>query len=156
MATLPKLDADLNGTLIDQTNYRSMIGSLIYLTSSKPDLVQVVCYYAHYEASPTEKYLKEVKRIFRYLKKTIHMGLLYPKDSGFELTAFLDADHAGCLDTRKSTSEGIQFLGDKLVGLDVKETGLHYGVNCRSRVHGNIRKLCLNSLDESTTYGLWL
>ncbi|GJV77770.1 hypothetical protein Tco_1509354 [Tanacetum coccineum] len=59
--------------------------------------------------------LKEVKRIFKYLKGTINMGLWYPKDSGFELTAFSDADHAGCLDTRKSTSGGIQFLGDKIV-----------------------------------------
>ncbi|GJR99498.1 retrovirus-related pol polyprotein from transposon TNT 1-94 [Tanacetum coccineum] len=64
---------------------------------------------------PTEKHLKEVKRIFRYLRGTINIGLWYPKDSGFELTAFLDADHAGCIDTRKSTSRGIQFLGDKLV-----------------------------------------
>ncbi|GJS65488.1 ribonuclease H-like domain-containing protein [Tanacetum coccineum] len=87
--------------------------SLMYLTSSRPDLVQAVCYCAHYQARLTEKHLKEVKRMFRYLKGTINMGL-YPKDSGFELTAFLDADHAGCIDTRKSTSQGIQFLGDKL------------------------------------------
>ncbi|GJR27516.1 retrovirus-related pol polyprotein from transposon TNT 1-94 [Tanacetum coccineum] len=71
---------------------------------------------ARYQARPTQqKHLKEVKRIFKYLKGTINMGLWYPKDSGFELTAFSDADHAGCLDTRKSTSGGIQFLGDKLV-----------------------------------------
>ncbi|GJV33965.1 hypothetical protein Tco_1394365 [Tanacetum coccineum] len=62
-----------------------------------------------------EKHLKEVKRIFRFLKGTINMGLWYPKDSGFALTAFSDADHARCLDTRKSTSKGIQFLGEKLV-----------------------------------------
>ncbi|GJQ99594.1 hypothetical protein Tco_0522579 [Tanacetum coccineum] len=62
-----------------------------------------------------KKHLKEVKRIFRYLKGTINMRLWYPKDSGFELTAFSDADHAGCIDTRKSTSGGIQFLGEKLV-----------------------------------------
>ncbi|GKB00977.1 retrovirus-related pol polyprotein from transposon TNT 1-94 [Tanacetum coccineum] len=115
MATSPKLDADLSGTPVDKTNYRSMIGSLMYLTASRPDLVQVVCYYARYQARPTEKHFKEVKRIFRYLKKTIHMGLYYLKDSGFNLTAFSDADHAGCLDSRKSTSGGIQFLGDKLV-----------------------------------------
>ncbi|GJV53653.1 hypothetical protein Tco_0554496 [Tanacetum coccineum] len=96
MATSPKQDADLSG--------------------SRPDLGQAVCYCAHYQVRPTEKHLKEVKRIFRYLKKIIRMGLWYPKDSGFELTAFLDADHAGCLDTRKSTSGGIQFLGDKLAG----------------------------------------
>ncbi|GKB04570.1 hypothetical protein Tco_0832713 [Tanacetum coccineum] len=92
-----------------------MIGSLMYLTSGRPDIVQEVCYRACYQASPTGKHLKEVKRIFRYLKGTINMGLWYPKDSGFELTTFSDADHAGCIDTRKRTSKGIQFLGDKLV-----------------------------------------
>ncbi|GJR73601.1 hypothetical protein Tco_0085966 [Tanacetum coccineum] len=81
----------------------------------RPDLVQAVCYCARYQARPTQKHLKEVKRIFKYLKGTINMRLWYPKDFGFELTAFSDADHAGCLDTWKSTSEGIQFLGDKLV-----------------------------------------
>ncbi|GJW51277.1 hypothetical protein Tco_0092628 [Tanacetum coccineum] len=79
------------------------------------DIVQAVCYCARYQARPTQKHLKEVKRIFKYLKGTINMGIWYPKDSGFELTAFSDADHAGCIDTRKSTSGGIQFLGDKLV-----------------------------------------
>ncbi|GJR41076.1 hypothetical protein Tco_1216760 [Tanacetum coccineum] len=92
-----------------------MIRSLMYLTSSRPDLLQVVCYCARYQARPTEKHLKEVKRIFRYLRGTINMGLWYLKDSGFELIAFPDVDHAGCLDTCKSTSGGIQFLGEKLV-----------------------------------------
>ncbi|GJZ28217.1 retrovirus-related pol polyprotein from transposon TNT 1-94 [Tanacetum coccineum] len=81
LATKPKLDEDLSGKPVDQTEYRSKIMSLMYLTSSRPDIVQAVCYC----------------------------------DSGFELIAFSDADHAGCLDTRKSTSGGIQFLGDKLV-----------------------------------------
>ncbi|GJV65399.1 retrovirus-related pol polyprotein from transposon TNT 1-94 [Tanacetum coccineum] len=116
MATKPKLDADLSGTPVDQTRYHSMTGSLMYLTSIRPYIVQAVCYCARYQARPTEKHLKEVKRIFRYLKRTINMGLWYTKDSVFELTAFSDADHAGCLDTRKSTSGGIQFLGEKLVG----------------------------------------
>ncbi|GJX13372.1 retrovirus-related pol polyprotein from transposon TNT 1-94 [Tanacetum coccineum] len=115
LATKPKLDVDLSGEPVDQSDYRSKIGSLMYLTSSRPDLVQAVCYCACYQARPTQKHLKEVKRIFKYLKGTINMGLWYPKDSGFELTTFSDADHAGCLDTRKSTSGGIQFLGDKLV-----------------------------------------
>ncbi|GJY70714.1 hypothetical protein Tco_0474417 [Tanacetum coccineum] len=110
MATKPKLDADLSGKLVDQTDYRSKIGSLMYLTSSRPDIVQVVCYFTMYQARPTEKHLKEVKRIFRYLKGTINMGLWYLKDSGFELTAFSDVHHAGCIDTRKSTLGGIQFL----------------------------------------------
>ncbi|GKA95817.1 retrovirus-related pol polyprotein from transposon TNT 1-94 [Tanacetum coccineum] len=108
LATKPKLDVDLSGEPVDQSDYRSKIGSLMYLTSSRPDLVQAVCYCARYQARPTQKHLKEVKRIFKYLKGTINMGLWYPKDSGFELTTFSDADHAGCLDTRKSTSGGIQ------------------------------------------------
>ncbi|GJV15897.1 hypothetical protein Tco_1361220 [Tanacetum coccineum] len=115
MATKPKLDADLSGKLVDQTDYRSKIKSLIYLTSSRPDIVQAVCYCARYRARPTKKHLKEVKRIFRYLRGTINIGLWYLKDSGFELTTFFDADHARCIDTRKSTSGGIRFLGDKLV-----------------------------------------
>nr|GEY33061.1 hypothetical protein [Tanacetum cinerariifolium] len=64
MATKPKLDADLSGKLVEQTDYHSKIGSLMYLTSSRPDIVQAVCYYARYKARPTEKHLKEVKRIF--------------------------------------------------------------------------------------------
>ncbi|GKB75896.1 retrovirus-related pol polyprotein from transposon TNT 1-94, partial [Tanacetum coccineum] len=110
MAIKPKLDADLSGILIDQTDYHSKIGSLMYLTSSRPDIVQAVCYCACYQARLTQKHLKEVKKIFRYLRGTINMELWYPKDYGFELTDFLDADHAGCLDTRKSTFGRMQFL----------------------------------------------
>ncbi|GJR03225.1 copia protein [Tanacetum coccineum] len=72
-------------------------------------------------ARPIDKHLKEVKRIFRYLRQTINMGLWYPKDSGFELIAYVDADHAWCNDDCKSTSEGIQFLGDKLVNWSSKK-----------------------------------
>nr|GEW73687.1 hypothetical protein [Tanacetum cinerariifolium] len=115
MAMKPKLDTDLSGNPLDQTDYRSKIGSLVYLTSSRPDIVQAVCFYARYQSRPTKKHLKEVKRIFRYLRGTVYMGLWYPKDSSFELTSFSDDDHAGCIDSRKSTSGGIQFLGDKLV-----------------------------------------
>nr|GEV65960.1 hypothetical protein [Tanacetum cinerariifolium] len=116
------LDADLSGTSIDQPKYHSMVEALMYLTESRPDIMHATCYCARYQAKPTEKHLTAVKRIFRYLKVTIHMGLWYPKDTGFELTAFLDSDHAGCLDSRKSTSGGIQFLGgDKLVSWSSKK-----------------------------------
>ncbi|GKA41781.1 retrovirus-related pol polyprotein from transposon TNT 1-94, partial [Tanacetum coccineum] len=107
---IPKLDADLSGEPVDQTDYHSKIEPLMYLTSSRPDIVQAICYCVRYQARPTEKQLKEVKRIFRYLRGTINMGLWYPKGSGFELTAFSDVKHARCIDTRKSTSGGIQFL----------------------------------------------
>nr|GEZ72693.1 retrovirus-related Pol polyprotein from transposon TNT 1-94 [Tanacetum cinerariifolium] len=116
------LDANLSGTPIDQTKYQIMVGALMYLTASRPDIVHATCYCARYQAKPTEKHLDAVKRIFRYLKDTIHMGLCYPKDTGFELTAFSDLDHAGYLDSCKSTSGGIQFLGgDKLVSWSSKK-----------------------------------
>ncbi|GJZ82664.1 retrovirus-related pol polyprotein from transposon TNT 1-94, partial [Tanacetum coccineum] len=115
MATKP-LDADLSGTLVNQMKYRSMVGALMYLITSRPDIVHATCYCALYQAIPTKKHLRDVKRIFRYLKNTINMGLWYSKDTDFELTAFSDSDHAGCLDSHKSTSGGIQFLGgDTLV-----------------------------------------
>nr|GEU98526.1 ribonuclease H-like domain-containing protein [Tanacetum cinerariifolium] len=116
------LDADLSGTLVDQMKYRSMVGALMYLTTSRPDIMHATCYCAHYQAKLAEKHLTAVKQIFRYLKDIIHVGLWYLKDTGFELTAFLDSDHAGCLDSRKSTSGGIQFLGgDKLVSWSSKK-----------------------------------
>ncbi|GJW12412.1 retrovirus-related pol polyprotein from transposon TNT 1-94 [Tanacetum coccineum] len=88
------LDADLSGTLVDQTKYHSIVEALKYLTASRPDIIHATCYCARYQAKPTEKHLTAVKRIFRYLKDTINMGLWYSKDIGFDLTAFLDSDHA--------------------------------------------------------------
>nr|GEY48297.1 hypothetical protein [Tanacetum cinerariifolium] len=102
-----KLDLDQIGTLVDATKYRSMIGALMYLTLSRPNIVHATCVCARYQAHPTEKHLKEVKRIFGYLRGTVNMGLWYTKDSGFELTGFSDADYAGCKDTFKSTSGGV-------------------------------------------------
>ncbi|GKA33342.1 retrovirus-related pol polyprotein from transposon TNT 1-94 [Tanacetum coccineum] len=106
METKHKLDLDTNRTLVDATQYQSMIGSLMYLTSSRSDIVHATCLCARYQAQPTEKYLKEVKRIFRYLWGTANMGLWYTKDSGFKLTSFSDADHTGSHETFKSTSGG--------------------------------------------------
>ncbi|GJU01246.1 retrovirus-related pol polyprotein from transposon TNT 1-94 [Tanacetum coccineum] len=116
-----KLDLDQNGSPVDATKYRSMIGALMYLTSSRPDIVHATCLCARYQAKPTEKHLKEVKRIFRYLRGTVNTGLWYSKDSGIELTGFSDADYAGCKDTFKSTSGGAQFLGEKLVSWSSKK-----------------------------------
>ncbi|GJW89441.1 retrovirus-related pol polyprotein from transposon TNT 1-94 [Tanacetum coccineum] len=109
-----KLDLDQNGSLVDATKYHSMIGALMYLTSSRPNIVHATCLCARYQAKPIEKHLKEVKRIFRYLRGTVNMSLWYTKDSGFELIGLSDADYAGCKDTFKSTSSGAQFLGEKL------------------------------------------
>nr|GEW48997.1 uncharacterized mitochondrial protein AtMg00810-like [Tanacetum cinerariifolium] len=107
---------------LKQTPRACKVRDLMYLTASRPNIMHATCYCARYQAQPIEKHLTAVKRVFRYLKDTIHMGLWYPKDTGFELTAFSDSDHAGCLDLRKSTSGGIQFLGgDKLVSWSSKK-----------------------------------
>nr|GFB24019.1 hypothetical protein [Tanacetum cinerariifolium] len=104
------LDTDLSGTPIDQTKYNSKVGALMYLIASRPDIMHATCYCARYQAQPTEKHLNAVKRIFRYLKDTIYMGLWYPKDTGFELASFPDSDHAGCLDSRKITSGEAEYV----------------------------------------------
>ncbi|GJV29335.1 hypothetical protein Tco_1385783 [Tanacetum coccineum] len=120
MVEKSKLDEDKEGNAVDPSHYRGMIGTLLYLTASRPDLQFAICMCARYQARPTEKHLNAVKRIFRYLKGTVHRGLWYPKDSSFALTAFADADHAGCQDTRRSTSGSIQLLGDRLVSWSSK------------------------------------
>ncbi|GJX92331.1 copia protein [Tanacetum coccineum] len=109
-----RLDADLQGTPTDQTTYRRMIGGLMYLISSRPYIAFATFVCARYQARPTIKHLKEVKRIFWYLRQSYNMGLWYPKDSGLELIAYSDADHARCKDDCKSTSGGLKFLGGKL------------------------------------------
>nr|GFA81945.1 hypothetical protein [Tanacetum cinerariifolium] len=115
MVEQAKLKFDLVGKPVDHTDYRSMIGSLIYVTSSRPDIMFAMCMCARYQANPNEHHVSAAKRIFRYLKGTINLGLWYPKDYGFDLTAYSDADHAGGHLDRKSTSGSVQFLGDKLV-----------------------------------------
>nr|GEY35468.1 hypothetical protein [Tanacetum cinerariifolium] len=95
-----KLYKDPLGIPVDQTRFCSMVGSLMYLTASRPDLVFAVCMCARYQASPTKKHLETLKRVFRYLRGTINWGLWYPKDTAMALTAYADANHAGCQDTR--------------------------------------------------------
>ncbi|GJW00563.1 uncharacterized mitochondrial protein-like protein [Tanacetum coccineum] len=115
-----KLDEDTQGKVVDPTHYRGMVGTLMYLTDSRPDLTFVVCMCARYQANPTKKHLHTVKRIFKYLRGTVNRGLWYPKDSSIALIAYADADHAGCQDTRRSTSGCMQLLGDRLVSWSSK------------------------------------
>ncbi|GJU14512.1 copia protein [Tanacetum coccineum] len=114
-----KLDEDLLGTPVDAILYRDMIGSLMYLKSSRLNLIYAVYLCAWYQEKPTEKHLNAVKRIFRYLKGTINMGLWYLKDIGMSL--YSDINHVGCQDTRRSTSGSAQFLGHKLVSWSSKK-----------------------------------
>ncbi|GJY13922.1 retrovirus-related pol polyprotein from transposon TNT 1-94 [Tanacetum coccineum] len=120
MVEKSKLDDDTQGKAVDPTYYCGMVGTLMYLTSSRPDLVYAVCMCARYQARPTVKHVHAVKRIFRYLRGTVNRGLRYSKDSAIALTAFAVADHAGCQDTRRSTSGSMQMLGDRLVSWSSK------------------------------------
>ncbi|GJX30580.1 retrovirus-related pol polyprotein from transposon TNT 1-94 [Tanacetum coccineum] len=120
MVAKSKLDEDTQGKAVDPTHYRGMIGTLMYLTASRPDLTFVVCMCVRYQAKPTKNHLHAVKRIFKYLRGTVNRGLWYPNDSSIALTAYADADHAGCQDTRRSTSVCMQLLGDRLVSWSSK------------------------------------
>ncbi|XP_070046977.1 secreted RxLR effector protein 161-like [Nicotiana tomentosiformis] len=105
IATTTKLDIDEPGSFVDQKLYRGMIGSLLYLTASRPGIVFSVGLYARFQENPKESHLTTIKRILRYLKGTIDLCLLYPKGSNFNLVGYADADYASFLVDRKSTSE---------------------------------------------------
>nr|GFA76980.1 uncharacterized mitochondrial protein AtMg00810-like [Tanacetum cinerariifolium] len=113
MVDKSKLNEDKKGKVVDPSHYRGMIGTLFYLTASRPDLQFAICMCARYQARPTEKHIHAVKRIFQNLRGTVNQGLWYLKDFSLALTAFADADHAGCQDTRRITSGSLQFLGEK-------------------------------------------
>ncbi|KAJ9568046.1 hypothetical protein OSB04_004012 [Centaurea solstitialis] len=121
MAPPLSLDKDSKGKPVDVTLYRGMIGSLLYLTASRPDIMYSTCLCARYQAEPKESHLTAVKRIFRYLKGTPNLGLWYSNDSGFDLTAYSDSDFAGCKIDRKSTTGGCHLLGGKLVSWTSKK-----------------------------------
>nr|GFD04262.1 uncharacterized mitochondrial protein AtMg00810-like [Tanacetum cinerariifolium] len=104
MVEKTKLDEDREGKYVDPSHYRGMIGTLLYLIASEPDLKFAICMCARYQARPTEKHVHAVKRIIRYLRGTVNQGLWYLKDSSVALSVFADADHAGCQVTRRSTS----------------------------------------------------
>jgi hypothetical protein len=115
MCTNGHLDLNLGGTSGDQKVYRSMIGSLLYLWASRPDIMLSVCMCERFQAAPKDCHLRVVKRIMRYLVLTHNLGLWYPKGSHFELLGYMDADYARCKVDRKSTSGTCQFLGWSLV-----------------------------------------
>jgi hypothetical protein len=109
MSTTTALDADEEGEHVDQKEYRSMIGSLLYLTATRPDIQFSVCLCACFQASPRTSHWQAVKRIFRYLRHTPDFGLWYSASSSLALHGLLDADFAGCRLDRKSTSGTCQF-----------------------------------------------
>ncbi|KAJ9548783.1 hypothetical protein OSB04_021326 [Centaurea solstitialis] len=121
METHKHLTADVEGEEVDVHHYRSMIGSLMYLTASRPDIMFAVCVCARFQVRPKESHLHAVKRIFKYLKGQPRLGLWYPNDSSFDLVAYTDSDYGGANLDRKSTSGGCQFLGGRLVSWQCKK-----------------------------------
>ncbi|GJW72845.1 hypothetical protein Tco_0132215 [Tanacetum coccineum] len=112
---------DEEAEAVDVHLYRSMIGSLMYLTASRPDIMFAVCACARFQVTPKTSHIHAVKRIFRYLKGQPKLGLWYPRDSPFDLEAFSDSDYAGASLDRKSTTGGCQFLGRRLISWQCKK-----------------------------------
>jgi hypothetical protein len=121
MGTNGHLDLDMGGKSMDQKVYRSVIGSLLYLCASRPDIMFRVCMCARFQATPKECHMRTVKRIMRYLILTLNLGLWYPKGSHFDLIGYSDVDYARCKVDRKSTSGTCQFLSRSLVSWSSKK-----------------------------------
>ena len=115
MNTTTKLNKDENGKLVDENRFRGMIGSLLYLTASRPDIMFATCLYARFQSSPRESHLNTIKRYFKYPSGSLHLGIWYPRCSSFDLISYSDTDFADSLIDRKSTSRTYQFLGQYLV-----------------------------------------
>jgi hypothetical protein len=106
---------------VDPTHFRAIIGSLMYLTASRPDIMFAVCLCARFQSKPKESHMKGVRRILRYLKHRPTLGLWYPSEGTFDLISYTDSDYGGCTLDRKSTSGGCQFLGNRLVSWQCKK-----------------------------------
>jgi len=114
-ATHLKLTKDESGISVDQSMYRSMVATLLYLTASRPDITFVVGVCARYQAEPKMSHLTQVKRILKYINNTSDYGILYSYSENSKLMSYGDVDWAGSADDRKSTSEGCLFLGNNLI-----------------------------------------
>ncbi|GKD65474.1 putative ribonuclease H-like domain-containing protein [Tanacetum coccineum] len=121
METQKALLQDVDSKDVDEHLYRLMIGSLMYLTSSRPDIMFAICSCARFQVNPKVSHLHVVKRIFRYLKGQPKLGLCYLKDSPFDLVAYTDSDYARASLDRKSTTRGCQFLGCRLISWQCKK-----------------------------------
>ncbi|XP_051134932.1 secreted RxLR effector protein 161-like [Andrographis paniculata] len=116
-----KLSKDDDGKIVDQKLYRSIIGSLLYLTASRPDISFSVGICARFHSAPKESHLKAAKRILIYVKGTAELGLWYSNRSSLDLIGFTDSDWAGCCDDRKSTTGGCFYIGDNIVSWSSKK-----------------------------------
>ena len=155
MATATKLDQDDPGKSVDITSYRGMIGSLLYLTASRPDIMFSTCLCARFQANPKESHLIAVKCIFKYLKGTPNLCIWYPKGTGFDLIGYTDLDFAGCKIDRKSTSGRCQFLGRRLVSWYSKKQHSVSTSTAEAEYIAAGSCLCSDSSDKKPTLRLW-
>jgi len=115
IATNCLMDADEAGQPVDSTKYRRLIGSLLYLTTSRPNIQFGVCLCARFQANPKESHFKVAKRILKYLKGITNVGLWYPCDCNITLSDFSNSDYAGNKLDKKSTSGSFHLLGSSLI-----------------------------------------
>jgi len=121
LATNCYLDSDEKGTSVDQTNYRGLIGSLLYLTTSRPDIMFSVCLCARFQSNPKESHFTTAKRILKYLQGTTTVGLWYPSEVSLDLVGYSDSDFSGCKIDRKSTNGTCHLLGSSMISWHSKK-----------------------------------
>jgi hypothetical protein len=154
MPTKINLDLDPNGKDVDQKLYRSMIGFLLYLCTSRPDIMLSVGVCACFQDAPKESHLVAVKSIFRYLVNTPNFGLWYPKGASFDLVGYSDSDWARDKVEQKSTSRACQFLGWSLVCWSSKKKIVCVSLHHQSRICSRSNLLCTTLMDEANFKGL--
>jgi hypothetical protein len=156
MGTDGHLDLDKGGKSIDQKAYRSMIGSLLYLCASRPNIILSVCMCARFQSDPKECHLVAVKRIIRYLVHTPCFEIWYPKGSTFDLIGYSDSDYTGCKVDRKSTSRTCQFLGRSMVSWSSKKQTFVALSIAEAEYVAADQVLRATTLDEANPPGIWL
>ncbi|XP_019084287.1 PREDICTED: uncharacterized protein LOC109125934 [Camelina sativa] len=124
MGTNDKLSKDEGGEDVDERLYRGMIGSLLYLTASHPDICLSVGIYARYQAKPKMSHLLALKKIIKYIKGTVNFGIFYTKDTNTNLSGYCNGDWAGSIDDRRSTSGGCFFMGNNLISWHSKKQNI--------------------------------
>lgn len=154
MATNGHLDLD-GGKSVDQKLYRSVIGSLFYMTASRPDVLFSVCMCARFQAAPKECHMTAVKRILRYLKFTPNICLWYPKGAQFELIGFSDSDYAGCKVNIKKHFGHLSIAWKISYFLFFKKTKFSCPLYRGSRIYFSRKLLCAAIVDEANFIGLW-
>ncbi|GJW66708.1 hypothetical protein Tco_0121132 [Tanacetum coccineum] len=145
MSSETKLTQDEDGESITDTKYRGMIGSLLYLTASRSDIMFSVCLCAHFQEDPKSSHLEVVKRTFRHIKETTHLGLWYPKGTGVETIVYANSDHVGDYVDRRSTSRVCTFMGCCLTSwFSKKHTAL--AISTAKAEYVSTRKACQQAL----------